>query len=103
MSYYKLLGVHRESTAEEVEQAFRKLAWRHHPDQGGEPETFASLSHAKATLTHEKLKNDYDRMLMREFMECACCAGRGCHFRQKSFTERVNTPCGECGGAGVIN
>ena len=103
MNYYERLGVYRESTTEEITEAYRRLAWRHHPDQGGEPGAFAELTHARATLTDARLKEQYDKMLKREFSACRCCKGRGCHSRQKGFTQRINTVCGECRGSGVIN
>ena len=101
MNYYHLLGVHKGSTTVEINAAFRKLAWRHHPDQGGEPAAFAALVHAKATLTDDRLKMEYDRMLLREFEVCKECAGDGYHAVQKGFTKRQKVKCKICNGCGV--
>src|SRR3989344_5907327 len=33
--YYKILGVNRDASEEEIKKAFRKLAHVHHPDKSG--------------------------------------------------------------------
>ena len=37
--YYDLLEVKVDATTEEIKQAFRKQAMKHHPDKGGNIET----------------------------------------------------------------
>lgn len=37
---YQLLGVSEDSTLEQVKEAYKQLALKHHPDKGGNPETF---------------------------------------------------------------
>ncbi|MBF0279875.1 MAG: DnaJ domain-containing protein [SAR324 cluster bacterium] len=49
-SCYQLLGLTQSTSVEEIKVAFRKLAKAHHPDQGGNPEFFRSLSHAYTRL-----------------------------------------------------
>ena len=41
--YYKLLGVSKEATQDEVKKAFRKIALKEHPDKGGDPEKVSSM------------------------------------------------------------
>lgn len=36
--FYKLLGVEKTASQDEVKKAFRKLALKAHPDKGGDPE-----------------------------------------------------------------
>jgi len=38
--YYKLLGVEKTATYDEIRKAFRKLALKNHPDRGGDKEKF---------------------------------------------------------------
>ena len=47
---YQLLGLEQTTNVEEIKIAFRKLAKAHHPDQGGNPEFFQSLSQAYTRL-----------------------------------------------------
>ena len=34
--YYKLLGVEKNATMDQIRKAYRKLALKHHPDKGGD-------------------------------------------------------------------
>ncbi|MGI8807484.1 MAG: DnaJ domain-containing protein [Acidimicrobiales bacterium] len=40
MPPHEVLGVAPDATAEEVTEAFRRFALRHHPDRGGDPGRF---------------------------------------------------------------
>ena len=39
-SYYEILSVNKNATQIEIKKAYRKLALIHHPDKGGDDETF---------------------------------------------------------------
>ena len=43
---YKLLGVVFPATRDEVKKAFHRLAHIHHPDKGGDVETFKQINTA---------------------------------------------------------
>lgn len=58
--YYKILGVEKGASADEIKKAFRKLAHKHHPDKGGDAEKFKEASEAYAVLSDEKKRNEYD-------------------------------------------
>ena len=38
--FYKILGVQKDATSDEIKKAFRKLALKNHPDRGGDKEKF---------------------------------------------------------------
>jgi DnaJ-class molecular chaperone len=61
--YYKILGVKREASEEEIKKAFRKLAHAHHPDKStGDEAKFKEVSEAYAVLSDKKKREQYDRV-----------------------------------------
>jgi DnaJ family protein A protein 2 len=60
MSLYEDIGVTKESSPDEIKKAYRKLAMKHHPDKGGDPETFKKISHAYDVLSDETKRRNYD-------------------------------------------
>lgn len=59
--FYDTLGVAKNATASEIKKAYRKLAIKHHPDKGGDPETFKKISVAYDILSNEEKKEVYDK------------------------------------------
>ena len=59
--YYKILGVSKDASQEELKKAYRKLAVKHHPDKGGDPETFKEISSAYDVLSDPEKKDLYDK------------------------------------------
>jgi DnaJ-class molecular chaperone len=60
MDYYERLGVSRNASPDEIKRAYKKLAIKHHPDKGGDHETFASINEAYDTLKDPTKKQNYD-------------------------------------------
>lgn len=59
--YYKVLGVNRTASQEEIKKAFRKLAHEYHPDkQGGNEAKFKEVNEAYRVLSDEKKRREYD-------------------------------------------
>ncbi|MCC7570981.1 DnaJ domain-containing protein [Candidatus Micrarchaeota archaeon] len=58
--YYKILGVSKDASEKEIKKAYRKMAMKHHPDKGGDPEEFKKLSEAYAVLSDSKKRQMYD-------------------------------------------
>lgn len=59
--YYKILGVEKNASEEEIKKAFRKLAHAHHPDKsGGNEAKFKEASEAYAVLSDKKKRAQYD-------------------------------------------
>ena len=52
-NFYKILGVTESATQDEIKKSYRKLAVEHHPDKGGNEETFKNISQAYDTLGDE--------------------------------------------------
>lgn len=50
-NYYDILGVKKSASADEIKKAFRKLAQKHHPDAGGDEETFKEINEAYEVLS----------------------------------------------------
>jgi len=60
MDYYQTLGVDRNATQDEIKKAYRSLAMKHHPDRGGDANSFKQIQEAYATLGDEQKKTEYD-------------------------------------------
>ncbi|MEU1534173.1 J domain-containing protein [Streptomyces fagopyri] len=85
--YYEVLGVSRGASQDEIQQAYRKLARRYHPDVNKDPgaeERFKDLNEAHSVLSDPRTRARYDRF--------------GEDFRKipEDFDERV--PAGAGGG-----
>lgn len=65
--YYAILGVPRTADPREVQEAFRRLAKRHHPDHVGDQGTrkFQQIQEAYEVLSHPDRRRSYDADLRR--------------------------------------
>ena len=66
--YYRILGVNRNASAEDIKKAFRHLAMRYHPDRnpGNTREAeakFKEINEAYDVLGDEQKRWQYDRMM----------------------------------------
>lgn len=61
-SYYDVLGVSRNASAEQIKKAFKKLAVKYHPDAGGDEAKFKEISEAYEVLSDPEKKKEYDQM-----------------------------------------
>lgn len=59
--YYKILGVPRTASEEEIKRAYRKLAHKYHPDKGGDAEKFKEITEAYQVLSNKEKRAQYDR------------------------------------------
>ncbi len=57
---YRLLGIKRGASKEEVRKAYRHKAKVVHPDKGGSAEAFSALTMAQEVLTDPKRRAKYD-------------------------------------------
>lgn len=60
--YYKILGLERSASTDEIKKAYRKLAVLHHPDKnGGDDSKFKEISEAYEVLSNPEKKSQYDQ------------------------------------------
>ena len=63
--YYKILGVARDATAEDIKKAYRKLARKYHPDVSKEPDAaarMAEVNEANTVLADPEKRAAYDQL-----------------------------------------
>lgn len=65
--YYKILGINKNASKEEVKKAFRKLALEHHPDKGGSEAKFKEINEAYSVLSDDKKRAQYDQFGTADF------------------------------------
>ncbi len=62
--YYKMLGLDKKATQDDIKKAYRKLAMKWHPDRNpnnkAAEEKFKKISEAYAVLSDPKKKEEYD-------------------------------------------
>lgn len=60
--YYKILGISRDASQEDIKRAYRKLAHQYHPDKGGGDGTkFKEVNEAYQILSDPQKRSQYDR------------------------------------------
>lgn len=65
VDYYKILGIQKDASAEQIKKAYRKLARKFHPDVNpGDKESerkFKELNEANEVLSHPENRKKYDQ------------------------------------------
>ncbi len=60
--YYKILGVDKKASQDEIKKAFRKLAHKYHPDKkDGDEAKFKEVNEAYQVLSNKEKRAQYDR------------------------------------------
>ena len=60
--YYKILGVEKNSSEDDIKKAYRKLAHQHHPDKaGGDEQKFKEINEAYQVLGNGEKRKLYDQ------------------------------------------
>lgn len=75
--YYRLLGVEREASGEEIKKAYRKLAMAYHPDRNqdkpGCEELLKDLNEAYQILGNQEKRRQYDLSCQQPFKSYVYC------------------------------
>lgn len=70
MDYYKVLGVSRSASPDEIKKAYRQLALKYHPDRNPDndsaEEKLKEINEAYSVLSDPAKRNSYDRFGMRD-------------------------------------
>jgi molecular chaperone DnaJ len=69
--YYKVLGVERNASKEDIKRAYKKLAKKYHPDlnkDGNASEKFKEINEAASVLADDKKRQQYDQFGTAEGM-----------------------------------
>ncbi len=87
--YYQILGVDKTAGSKQLKEAYRKLAFKHHPDRNkGNPqasEKMKQVNEAYAVLSNPSKKNEYD-MLRQQFGSSAHSQFRNNYSEQDIFS-----------------
>jgi len=67
MIYYKILGLDKDATDNDINKAYRKLAVKTHPDRGVPEDKFKEISEAYEILSDPQKKKIYDNCLVYNF------------------------------------
>lgn len=60
--YYKILGIDKNASEEDIKRAYRRLAHQYHPDKkGGDENKFKELNEAYQVLSNKDKRATYDR------------------------------------------
>jgi curved DNA-binding protein len=90
--YYEVLGVSRDATADQIQQAFRTLARKYHPDVNHDPaaeDRFKEINEAYSVLSEPDTRKRYDRF------------GEDFRHVPDDWEERVGAGAGGFGGFGT--
>lgn len=62
IDHYKVLGIKKNSSKEEIKKAYKKLALKHHPDTGGDSKKFLEISESYQILMNDIKRAEFDNL-----------------------------------------
>ena len=68
--YYKILGVDKDASRDDIKKSYKRLAKKYHPDinkEAGSDDKFKEINEAAAILGDEQKRAQYDRFGTAEF------------------------------------
>jgi DnaJ homolog subfamily B member 4 len=61
MNYYDRLGIAKSASSSQIKKAYHRAALKHHPDKGGDEDTFKEISKAYEILSDTDKRKLYDQ------------------------------------------
>lgn len=93
--YYAILGVTKDSSADEIKKAYKRLANKHHPDKsGGDEGKFKEIKEAYETLSDPTKRQVYDyggKSAFDQGFKQTWRARPDVHFNAADFNDLFNT------------
>ena len=91
-NFYKILGVERTATQDDIKKAYRKAALENHPDRNPDKANADSrikeINAAYETLGDEKKRKEYDLQGRNPFGNGGCFKN-GLYFRRVNYTTMI--------------
>lgn len=88
-NYYKLLGLSRDASRQEINAAFKKLSLQFHPDKnGGYSDIFKEINEARQVLLDELKREEYDSNLKGYYFSKEFILTRNQFKTKKQFREK---------------
>lgn len=91
--YYKVLGIAKDATEDQIKKAYRKLALKYHPDKNkaaDAEEKFKEVAEAYEVLSDEKKRKAYDMHGFGGLNAGANDGGPSCDGHTYTFTQNVD-------------
>ena len=76
--YYNILGLQPTASEDEIRQAYKRLAMKHHPDRGGDQAQFQEVQEAHSVLTDPQKRQQWEHQ--RAFGQAGPHGNFGFHF-----------------------
>lgn len=103
MNPWKILGVHRAMSLEEIHKAYIALARQYHPDlPSGDKQKFSIIVGAYSLLKNPTELKHFINQQSGVGTECKVCKGKGAIYKSTGMTGRLYTTCNTCEGSGII-
>lgn len=106
MDCFEILSVKSNATLEEVKKAYRRLAFKHHPDCGGNNYDFITIKTAyeKAVMIIKNGGNkaNSNREVTRTVIICPECEGKRKTTKNYLMIIKIKRECKRCGGIGKL-
>ena len=116
IDYYKVLGIDKNATQEDIKKAYRKLARKHHPDLNPNDKeahkTFQQVNEANEVLSDPEKRKKYDQygkdwQHAEQFQQARQSQQQGFgresftgDFRESEFSDFFTSMFGDMGGGG---